>query len=270
MLRSSHSSRAPKGRLLVPVGAGKMALAAKGATARDSPVPKHIQPESTFFGSSFRLSILPPPRTRTQPPHDPAEQRPFCILFQRSGKKTKMVILGHRLLPIILAFPAMGWKDPCPTPQFGTFDSCCAFSGANLTDNHWLGIYCRNDQTAMFGYNYSWYVSAEPNPITMPCTATLTDIRGRIDLDFCVANNGGQLIGLKKRVCTCLLRPGSFREIMGTNTVLRRRGSYSKTCTNCTVAHRTTLVLSCACRKVTGAYIASSLDLSTVACTWLV
>ncbi|KAL2130215.1 hypothetical protein VTI74DRAFT_6733 [Chaetomium olivicolor] len=56
-------------------------------------------------------------------------------------------------------------------PETRSIVEYCAYTGANLTGDHWLGLYCRNDLTAVFGYNYSW-----------------------IDLDLCVGNSGGQLI----------------------------------------------------------------------------
>ncbi|KAK0730532.1 hypothetical protein B0H67DRAFT_476245 [Lasiosphaeris hirsuta] len=51
----------------------------------------------------------------------------------------------------------------------GGFASFCAYPGANLT-GQWLGVFCQNDNSAIFGYNYSW-----------------------LNLDLCVGNNAGQL-----------------------------------------------------------------------------
>ncbi|KAK0618589.1 hypothetical protein B0T17DRAFT_496277 [Bombardia bombarda] len=57
----------------------------------------------------------------------------------------------------------------------GGFVDRCAYQGANLTDGHWLGIYCRNKDTQIFGYNYTW-----------------------IDLDYCLGNSAGNLISYSK------------------------------------------------------------------------
>jgi hypothetical protein len=39
----------------------------------------------------------------------------------------------------------------------GGFASFCAFTGAILVDGHLLGMYCENNDIAIFGYNYTWY-----------------------------------------------------------------------------------------------------------------
>jgi hypothetical protein len=44
-------------------------------------------------------------------------------------------------------------------PEIQSFVDYCAYRGVNFTGGHWLGGYCRNDMTAIFGNNYSWYVS---------------------------------------------------------------------------------------------------------------
>ncbi|KAK4242324.1 hypothetical protein C8A03DRAFT_11419 [Achaetomium macrosporum] len=69
-----------------------------------------------------------------------------------------------------LAIFTMGRANAGDPPQSQTFAEYCAVGGANLTDQHWLGLYCRNHMVEIFGYNWTW-----------------------IDLDFCVGNNGGQL-----------------------------------------------------------------------------
>ncbi|KAK4128246.1 Cyanovirin-N, partial [Parathielavia appendiculata] len=96
------------------------------------------------------------------------------------------------------------------------FVDYCAYRGVNLTGDHWLGAFCRNDMTAIFGYNYSW-----------------------IDLDYCVGNNGGQLIPYEN-------------------------GNYSTSCTNCGIDFEMeTLVLSCKCIDPDENEATSSLDLNT-------
>ncbi|KAK3945271.1 hypothetical protein QBC46DRAFT_114677 [Diplogelasinospora grovesii] len=98
----------------------------------------------------------------------------------------------------------------------GGLVNSCAYAGANLTGNHWLGIYCLNNDTAIWGYNYTW-----------------------INLDNCLANNGGQLISYEN-------------------------GSYSGTCSGCAISHdNTTLHLSCLCWDTNNRQQNSSIDLNT-------
>ncbi len=52
----------------------------------------------------------------------------------------------------------------------------CNVQTAQLAHS-WLGLYCNNLNTASYGYNWTW-----------------------IDLDWCVANRGGQLVGKKEYV----------------------------------------------------------------------
>ncbi|KAK4154034.1 hypothetical protein C8A00DRAFT_33210 [Chaetomidium leptoderma] len=113
-----------------------------------------------------------------------------------------------------LAISAVGLAASEEPPQIQSFVEFCAYAGANLTDGHWLGAYCRNNMIDEFGYNYTW-----------------------VDLDFCVGNNGGQLIAYKS-------------------------GNYSTSCTKCAINHETkTLMLTCDCEHPDKEYSTSSLDL---------
>jgi hypothetical protein len=56
-----------------------------------------------------------------------------------------------------LAIFAMGWANVGDLPETHTFAEYCAVGGANLTDQHWLGLYCRNHMVEIFGYNWTWY-----------------------------------------------------------------------------------------------------------------
>ncbi|KAK4162530.1 hypothetical protein QBC43DRAFT_345858 [Cladorrhinum sp. PSN259] len=100
------------------------------------------------------------------------------------------------------------------TVQRGGFIEFCAYQGANLTA-HSLSMYCQNNNTEIFGYNYTY-----------------------IDLDFCVGNNGGQLVSWEN-------------------------GSYSGTCTNCTIAIHETVDLTCSCWDTNNQHVVSTLDLNT-------
>jgi hypothetical protein len=68
-----------------------------------------------------------------------------------------MGTLTYTLFAAILIASAMGLTASEPA-QLGGFVSFCAFTGANLTNNHWLGVYCENNEIQEFGYNYSWYI----------------------------------------------------------------------------------------------------------------
>ncbi|KAK3996466.1 hypothetical protein QBC44DRAFT_304425 [Cladorrhinum sp. PSN332] len=119
-----------------------------------------------------------------------------------------MNLLTNLILIAMLAITTSAVVD-----QKGGFIKLCAYQGANLT-GQFLGMYCRNDHTEIFGYNYTW-----------------------IDLDYCVGNNGGQLVGWEN-------------------------GTFSGTCTNCTVAAANeTLDLTCSCWGTNNKHVVSSLDL---------
>ncbi|KAK4188357.1 hypothetical protein QBC35DRAFT_205962 [Podospora australis] len=122
-----------------------------------------------------------------------------------------MEFLSHPVIIAALGMFALGWV----ASGDGGFVHDCAYAGASLTDNHWLGMYCLNDNVTTWGYNYTW-----------------------LDLDGCIGNNAGQLFVIEN-------------------------GSYSGTCTNCTIAHDTTLNLTCSCWDTTGHHIISTLDLNT-------
>ncbi|KAK4232216.1 hypothetical protein QBC38DRAFT_505955 [Podospora fimiseda] len=98
--------------------------------------------------------------------------------------------------------------------QRGGFIELCAYQGVNLTD-HFLGMYCLNDHTEIFGFNYTW-----------------------INLDYCVGNNGGQLVSWEN-------------------------GNYSGTCTNCTIKVNVTVDLTCSCWDTNNKHVVSTLDLNT-------
>ena len=99
--------------------------------------------------------------------------------------------LSQILLPAGLVIFAAGWAASDEPPQIQSFVDYCGFVGANLTDTHWLGLFCRNNMTDVYGYNYTWYA---PLVILVSLLVQDTDISGRIDLDFCLGNNGSQLI----------------------------------------------------------------------------
>ena len=87
-----------------------------------------------------------------------------------------MGILTDTLFLAIFALPIMGLRGYVISepPQNGGFVSFCAFTGANLTDGHWLGVYCENNDISDFGYNYTWYISLK---ITLLLTFKSTYIR---------------------------------------------------------------------------------------------
>ena len=59
------------------------------------------------------------------------------------------------IIAVILVAFALGFTVS-GADQRGGFVDLCAFTGANLTD-HFLGLYCLNDATEVFSYNYTWY-----------------------------------------------------------------------------------------------------------------
>lgn len=64
--------------------------------------------------------------------------------------------LAQILLPAGLMVFSAGWAASDNPPQAQSFVDYCAYVGSNLTD-HWLGLFCRNNMTEVFGYNYTWY-----------------------------------------------------------------------------------------------------------------
>lgn len=54
----------------------------------------------------------------------------------------------------LVAFVATRATSDIP-PDTQSFVIYCGFVAANLTD-HWLGAFCRNNMTEVFGYNYTW------------------------------------------------------------------------------------------------------------------
>ncbi|KAK3906844.1 hypothetical protein C8A05DRAFT_11411 [Staphylotrichum tortipilum] len=74
-----------------------------------------------------------------------------------------------------LAFAIAAWASAGGPPQPQSFVDFCAYVGSNFTGGHWLGAFCRNNLTEVFGYNYSW-----------------------IDLDLCVGNNASKLVPYNK------------------------------------------------------------------------
>jgi hypothetical protein len=75
-------------------------------------------------------------------------------------------------------------------PEIQSFVDYCAYRGVNFTGGHWLGGYCRNDMTAIFGNNYSWYVSCwNPVFISLP----------RVDRDSLRQDRSGLLRGQQWR-----------------------------------------------------------------------
>ncbi len=105
-----------------------------------------------------------------------------------------MRLLARVLLAAGLALLAASWSSADEAPQIQSFVDYCAYVGSNLTDGHWLGAYCRNNMTEVFGYNYTWSTHMWP----VDCVPGLTDSRGRLDLDRCVGNNNSQLIAYDK------------------------------------------------------------------------
>ncbi|KAK1768399.1 hypothetical protein QBC33DRAFT_568751 [Phialemonium atrogriseum] len=103
-------------------------------------------------------------------------------------------------------------QSSCPD---GGFITTCIYPGYNFTDSN-LGMYCLNNQVDLFAYNWT-----------------------SLDLNLCVANNGGTLIAWDS-------------------------GAYADSCSNCSVTKTSTLYLTCDCEDMGGSQIASTLDLNTV------
>ncbi|OIW35258.1 hypothetical protein CONLIGDRAFT_627315 [Coniochaeta ligniaria NRRL 30616] len=75
-----------------------------------------------------------------------------------------------RLILVFAPIAAKGQASPSPTScADGHFIGSCAYPGLRFVD-HALGMYCLNDNTAVFGYNWTW-----------------------LDLDKCLTNNDGKL-----------------------------------------------------------------------------
>jgi hypothetical protein len=77
-------------------------------------------------------------------------------------------VLARNLLSAGLAMSAVGMAGADEAPHIQGFVEYCAYVGANLT-GHWLGAFCRNNMTDVFGYNYTWYLTAYSSPVKNPC-----------------------------------------------------------------------------------------------------
>ncbi len=87
--------------------------------------------------------------------------------------------------------------DADEVPQIQSFIGYCAYGGSYLNDDHWLGTFCRNNMTKVFGYNFTWCVALDGRFRLQVRKLTATT-HGRIDLDHCVGNNGSQLIAYEE------------------------------------------------------------------------
>lgn len=65
-------------------------------------------------------------------------------------------VFARNLFSAGLAISAVGWAGADEAPHVQSFAEYCAYVGANLTDGHWLGAFCRNNMTDVFGFNYTW------------------------------------------------------------------------------------------------------------------
>jgi len=61
-------------------------------------------------------------------------------------------------LAAVLGFMAAGTS----AQGFSVF---CSVRGSILADN-FLGMYCNNDNTVMYGYNWTWYVTKQMRPFS--------------------------------------------------------------------------------------------------------
>ncbi|KAK3695249.1 hypothetical protein B0T22DRAFT_454799 [Podospora appendiculata] len=117
---------------------------------------------------------------------------------------------------LMVALALVGGVSSATPRTSGEFMGFCAFQGAKLADGHWLGAYCLYD-VLTWSYSYTW-----------------------IDLDHCLANNGGELISWED-------------------------GAFSGSCNDCSIANTsTTLHLTCTCWDPEGQKkLASTIDLNT-------
>lgn len=68
----------------------------------------------------------------------------------------RLPILTRNLVSTALAVSTAIMAGADEVPHIQGFVEYCAYVGANLTDGHWLGAFCRNNMTSVFGYNYTW------------------------------------------------------------------------------------------------------------------
>ena len=103
-------------------------------------------------------------------------------------------------LSIITAVAVLGGSGlfPLSAALDGGFKDNCNIYSAQLIGQD-LGMYCNNDNTAMFGYNWTWCASTFPVSVHPPQTPeALTHMHARISLDNCLENSGGRLCMAKK------------------------------------------------------------------------
>lgn len=125
-----------------------------------------------FVNSSFQLS-LPPTTALTftfllqdKQAKEPASSTPDLptLLDPDLSCSCQAINAMHFLTQVLFstasAIFVVGWAR-AEEPSHRSFVDFCAYKGVNLTDIHWLGAYCRNDMTEVFGYNYTWRVPSE-------------------------------------------------------------------------------------------------------------
>jgi hypothetical protein len=107
-----------------------------------------------ILSSLLRAILLGPSAYGSR--NDLARTAPTLVVLETSC--SKMHFLAHILLSITLAIVAVGRQGDDVPPQIQSFAATCAYNGSNITDDHWLHMYCRNSDVQIFGYNYSWYL----------------------------------------------------------------------------------------------------------------
>ena len=169
-------------------------------------------------------------------------------------------------LSIITAVAVLGGSGllPLSAALDGGFKDNCNIYSAQLIGQD-LGMYCNNDNTAMFGYNWTWCASTLPCLRTSPSDPGGTDTYARQDLSRQLPREQwwsslhGQEVSPPRRNSSkdgdaYLVDPHS--------------GHFSGSCHNCSIKRdgpepTPTLNLTCDCKKLDRTLSPSSLDLST-------
>ena len=75
-----------------------------------------------------------------------------------------MAVVARMAAAFAAAFIALSVGGPLPVAEAAAAAAAergdlvvqCAYAGANLTDNHLLGLYCLNSMVHIWGYNFTW------------------------------------------------------------------------------------------------------------------
>jgi hypothetical protein len=83
------------------------------------------------------------------------------------------------------------------TAEDGGFMSSCNGRTVQMSD-HYVGMYCNNEYTTLFGYNWTWYTDPSGRKHFVSAWVMEANVEGRIDMNMCLGDNDGRLMKLRE------------------------------------------------------------------------